>query len=74
MVNKHYQKHKERLQKQARERYQTLSEEKKDKRQEKAREIYQNLTEEEKKRLRYYQERKKNLPQYRRNYHLTHKK
>ena len=54
MVNKHYQKHKERLQKQARERYQILPEEKKDKRQEKAREIYQNFTEEEKKRLRYY--------------------
>ena len=33
MVNKDYQKHKERLQKEARERYQNLSEEVKDKRQ-----------------------------------------
>ena len=34
-ASKHYQKHKERLQKVARERYQSLSEEKKDKREEK---------------------------------------
>ena len=32
MVNKHYQKHKEKLRKEARERYQNLSEEEKDKR------------------------------------------
>ena len=32
MLNKYYQKHKERLQKKARERYQNLSEEEKDKR------------------------------------------
>ena len=35
MLNKYYQKHKERLQKKARERYQNLSEEEKDKRREK---------------------------------------
>ena len=35
MVNKYYQKHKERLRKEARERYQNLSEEEKDKRQKK---------------------------------------
>ena len=35
MVNKYYHKHKERLQKEARERYQNLSEEEKDKRQKK---------------------------------------
>ena len=35
MVNMYYQKHKERLQKKARERYQNLSEEKKDKTREK---------------------------------------
>ena len=36
MVNNYYQKHKERLQKEARERYQNLSEEEKAKRQKKA--------------------------------------
>ena len=45
---KWYQKHKERLQKEARERYQNLSEEVKDKRQKKARERYQHLIEEKK--------------------------
>ena len=56
MVNKYYQKQREKLQKEARERYQNLSEEKKDKRQKKARERYQNFTEEEKeKRRQYYQ-------------------
>ena len=34
---------------------------------------YQNLSE-KKKRHQYYLERKKKLPDYRRNYHLTHKK
>ena len=43
-----YQKHKERLQKEARERYQNLSEEVKDKRQKRARERYQHLIEEKK--------------------------
>ena len=48
MVNNYYQKHKERLQKEARERYQNLSEEEKDKRRKKTRERYQNFTDEEK--------------------------
>ena len=48
LVNKHYQKHKERLQKEARERYQNLPEEEKDERRKKARERYQNFTEEKK--------------------------
>ena len=57
MVIKYYQKHKERLQKKARERYQDLSEEEKDKRRKKARERYQNFTEEEKdKKRQYYQD------------------
>ena len=56
MVNKYYQKHKERLQKEAHERYQNLSEDEKDKKAKKAREKYQNFTEEEKKRCQYYQE------------------
>ena len=45
---KWYQKHKERLQKEARERYQNLSEEVKDKRRKKARERYQHFIEEKK--------------------------
>ena len=48
-MTQEYQKHKERLQKEARERYQNLSEEEKEKRRRKARERYQNLTEEENK-------------------------
>ena len=40
MVNCYYQKHKERLRKKARERYQNLSEEEKDKIRKKARERY----------------------------------
>ena len=56
MVNKCYQKHNERLWKEAHERYQNLSEEEKDKRRKKTRERYQNFTEEEKeKRRQYYQ-------------------
>ena len=51
MVNKDYQKHKERLQKEAPERYQNLSEDEKDKKAKKARERYQNFTEEEKKKV-----------------------
>ena len=71
MVNTYYQKYKERLRKEAHERYQNLTQEEKDKRQKKAWERYQNFTEEEKK---YYQERKQKLPEYRRNYYLTHKR
>ena len=68
MINKH----KKRLQKEARERYQNLSED--EKRWKKARKRYQNFTEEEKeKRRQYYQERKKKLAEYRK-YYLTHKK
>ena len=68
MVNKYYQKHKERLRKEVRERYQNLSEEEKDKKRRKVRERYQNFTKEVKeKRHQYYQEYKKKLPHYRRN-------
>ena len=45
MVIKYYQKHKEKIRKEVRERYKNLSEEEKDKRQKKR---YQNFTEEEK--------------------------
>ena len=44
MVNKYYQKHKEKLRKEARERYQNLSEEEKEKRRKKVRDRYQNLS------------------------------
>ena len=46
MINKYYQKHKKRLRKEAREGYQSLSEEKK--KRQKAPERCQNFTEEEK--------------------------
>ena len=52
MVNKYYQKDKERQRKEAHERYQNLSEEKKGKRRKKAQERYQNFTEEEKEKRR----------------------
>ena len=48
MVSKYYQKNKEKLGKEARERYQNLSEEEKQKRRKKARDRYKNLSEEEK--------------------------
>ena len=44
MMDKYYQKHKEWLQKEARERYQNLSEEEKDKKRKKTRERYQNFS------------------------------
>ena len=72
MVNKYYQKHKERLQKEARERYQNLSEEEKTKGKKNLKR-YQNFTEEKEKRHQYYQEHKQKLPEYGRNYYLTHK-
>ena len=54
MINKYYQKHKERLRKEARERYQNLSEEEKGKRRKKVRDRYQNLPEERKQELLEY--------------------
>ena len=51
MVNKYYQKHKERLRKEACERYQNLSEEESDQRQEEIWERYPNLFEEQKQKL-----------------------
>ena len=50
MVNKNTKKDKERLQKEARERYQNVSEEEKDKRQKKIRERYSNFTKKRKRR------------------------
>ena len=74
MVNNYYQKHKERLRKEARERYQNLSEEEKikgEKRLEK--DIKMLLMKKKKKNHQYYLESKKKLPDYRREYYLTHK-
>ena len=65
MTNEYYQKHKERLEEAAREKYQNLSKEKKDKRRKNARERYQNFNEEKKKRCQYYPEGKQKLPEYR---------
>ena len=45
MVNKYYQKHKERLRKKAHERYRNLSEEEKDKMHKKVQDRYKNLSE-----------------------------
>ena len=47
MTNKYYQKHKERLRKDAHERYQNFSEGEKDKKRKNVRERYQNLPEEQ---------------------------
>ena len=75
MVNKHYQKNKEKLQKEARGRYQNLSEEEK----EKKRKSFEGKKE---KKRQYYRDRTKNLSEeekqnkieYMRNYYLTHTK
>ena len=68
MVNKYYQKHEERLQKEVGERYQNLSEEEKDKKRRKFRERYQNFTKDIKeKRHQYYLQHENELPHYRRN-------
>ena len=48
MTNNYYQKNKEKLQEEAHERYQHLSEEEKDKKRQYARERYRNISEEEK--------------------------
>ena len=64
MVNKYCQKHKEKLQKEAHERYQNLSEEEKDERQKNVRDRYQNVPEEQKQKLLGYMKK----------YYLAHKK
>ena len=64
MVNKYYQKHKEKLRKEAREKYQNLSEEEKEKKRQYHRECSKNLSEEE----------KEKKVEYMRNYYLAHKR
>ena len=62
MINNYYQKNKEKLQKEAPERYQNLSEEEKNKKRQYVRERYRNLSEEEKEKKRQYDgERYKSL-------------
>ena len=48
MLNRYYQKHKEKLWKDVQERYQNISEEEKEKIRKKSQDRYQNLSEEEK--------------------------
>ena len=74
MVNKHYQKHKERLRKEAHERYENLSKEEKIKGEKKLEKDIKISLKKKKKRCQYYQEPKQKLPEYRKNYYLTHKK
>ena len=64
MVNKYYQKHKEKLRKEAREKFQNLSEEEKEKKRQYHRECSKNLSEEE----------KEKKVEYMRNYYLAHKR
>ena len=64
MVNKYYQKHKEKLRKEARERYQNLSEEEKEKNLHYHCERNKHLSKEE----------KEKKVDYMRNYYLAHKK
>ena len=64
MVNKYYQKHKERLRKEASERYQIIFEEEKDKRPKKVQDRYQNLP----------VEQNQKLLEYMKKYYLAHKK
>ena len=82
MANNQYQKHKDRIQKEASERNQNLSEEKSKKNEKKTFERYQNLTEEEEKKLQYHRKcnknvikrKKKKLVDYRRNYYIPQNK
>ena len=64
MVNKYYQKHKEKLRKEARERYQNLSEEEKEKNRQYHCERNKHLSKEE----------KEKKVDYMKNYYLAHKK
>ena len=54
MANKYYQRNKEKLQKEAQEKYQHFSEEEKEKRRKKTSDRYKNLSEKEKEKKRQY--------------------
>ena len=71
MVNNYYQKHKERLRKEARERYQNLSVEENVERRKKVRERSKFYCRRERKKTSILSGSKKKLPDYRRNYYLT---
>ena len=82
MTNKYYQKHKEKLRKEARERYQNLSEEERQKAKKGSRQILKCLWRGKRRKHQYYREHITNLSEeekekkveYMKNYHLTHKK
>ena len=82
MTNKYYQKHKEKLRKEARERYQHLSEEERQKAKKGLRQILKCLWRAKSKKHQYYREHITNLSEeekekkveYMKNYHITHKK
>ena len=74
MVNKYYQKHKERLQKKYVKDIKIFLKKKKTKDKKRPeKDIKILLKKKKKKRRQYYQERKQKLPDCRRNYHSTHK-
>ena len=82
MLNRYYQKHKEKLWKDVRERYQNISKEEKEKIRKKSQDRYQNLSEEEKEKKRQYywernkdlsEEEKENKVEYMKNYYLAQK-
>ena len=82
MLNRYYQKHKEKLWKDVRERYQNISEEEKEKIRKKSQDRFQNLSEEEKEKKRQYywernkdlsEEEKENKVEYMKNYYLAQK-
>ena len=71
MASYYYQKDREKLCKEARERYQNLSEEETNKREKKTRETYQNYGKRKRKGVIRISLRK-NLVEYRRNYNVAH--
>ena len=76
MTNNHYKKNKEKLQKEALERYQNLSDGEREKRRKNGREKYQNLSKAEKEKRHkenLSEGKKKEVVEYRRNFYLTQK-
>ena len=70
----YYQKHKERLQKEASERYQNLSAEEKTKAEKKLEKDITILLKKKEQRRHCYEERKQKLPDYGSNHYITNKK
>ena len=74
MTTNNYQKGKEKLRKEACEKYQNLSEKEKDKRQKKARERYLKKKKAKNSSKNLSEENEKKLAEFSRNYYSTHKK